>query len=234
MRNKIMDIHNHTTWSDGVHTMEEIIENGISNKVDIIGISDHFNTNKCNSISISRLDKYIKRLWKIKEKYKDKIEVLAGIEICMNKEWSELEILPYEILNKLDYVLFEYIDWFSDSVTLNEIEYYANRFTCKKGLAHTNIFSLIKKYGVNNVIRIINKNRLFWELNVNEGYEYFDYIITNKDALDVIELFNKLKENKIKITVGSDTHSLKFYDIKKIMIGNELAALCDITKVNGN
>lgn len=232
MSRKIMDIHNHTTWSDGVHTTEEIIENAINNRVDIIGISDHFNTIKCNSISISKLHKYIEYLWEMKEKYKNKIKVLAGIEICMNKEWCELDNLPYNILSKLDYVLFEYIDWFSDSVTLREIEYYTKRISCPKGLAHTNIFSLIDKYGINNVIKLIKENELFWELNVNEGYEYFDYIITNRDEVKVNELFNKLKENNVKISVGSDTHSLKFYDINRVRIGNELAAESDITKLN--
>lgn len=232
MSRKIMDIHNHTTWSDGVHTTEEIIENAINNGVDIIGISDHFNTIKCNSISIPKLHKYIEFLWKMKDKYKDKIKVLSGIEICMNKEWCELNNLPYNILSKLDYVLFEYIDWFSDSVTLKEIQYYTKRISCPKGLAHTNIFSLIDKYEIDNVIKLIKDNELFWELNVNEGYEYFDYIINNRNEVKIIELFNKLKENDIKISVGSDTHALKFYDINKIKIGNELAAESDITKLN--
>lgn len=222
MLRKIMDIHNHTT--------EEIIENAINNEVDIIGISDHFNTIKCNSISISKLHKYIEFLWKMKDKYKNKIKVLAGIEICMNKEWCELDNLPYNILSKLDYILFEYIAWFSDSVALKEIEYYTERVSCPKGLAHTNIFSLIDKYGINNVIKFIKDNELFWELNVNEGYEYFDYIINNRNEVNVIELFNKLNESDIKISVGSDTHSLKFYDINKIKIGNQLAAESDITK----
>lgn len=229
MQKKIIDIHNHTIWSDGVHTIEEIIENAIGNRVDVIGISDHFNTIKCNSISISMLSQYIKSVWRMKEKYKDKIKVLAGVEICMNKEWSELESLPYETLNKLDYVLFEYIDWFSDSVTLKEIGYYANKIVCRKGLAHTNIFSLIQKYGISNVIKLIKENELFWELNVKEGYEYFDYIIDNRDTLEIIQLFNNLKENEITITVGSDTHSLMYYDFGRIIAGNELAAICDIS-----
>lgn len=232
MSYKIMDIHNHTIWSDGVGTVDEIIENAINNKVDIIGISDHFNTIKCNSVLTAKLEQYVKSLEKKKEKYKDKIEVLAGIEICMNKDWCELDRLPYDKLNKLDYVLFEYIDWFPSSVNLKELKNYVDKFTCKKGLAHTDIFSLIKKYGINNVINKIKEYDLFWEINVNKGYGYFDYIIMNKEKPEVIEVFNKLKKNKIKITVGSDTHSLYYYDINRIMIGNQLASTYDVANIN--
>lgn len=232
MSNKIMDIHNHTKWSDGASTVEEIIENAINNKVNIIGISDHFNTIKCNSVLTAKLEQYIQDLEKEKEKYKDKIEVLAGIEICMNKDWCELDKLPYDKLNKLDYVLFEYIDWFPSSVTLKEIKNYASKITCKKGLAHTDIFSLIKIYGIGNVIEFIKENELFWEINVNRGYGYFDYILMNNDKPQVIEIFNKLKKNNIKITVGSDTHSLWYYDINRIIIGNQLASTYDVTSIN--
>lgn len=223
MLNKIMDMHNHTTWSDGLHRAEVIIENAINNGVGIIGISDHFNTIKCNSVPDFMLKQYIESLKEIKDKYKDKIEVLVGIEICMSKGWCQFDRLPYDTLNMLDYVLFEYVDFFSDSVTLQEINEYTGKVTCKKGLAHTNLFNLGKKYGLENVMKVLKDNDLFWEINVNPGYEYFDKIIENKDNIDVVELFNKLKEYEIKITVGSDTHSLRYYDIKRIRIGNQLA-----------
>lgn len=223
MTNKIMDIHNHTTWSDGIHSSENIIKNAIKHEINIIGISDHFDTSKCKSIHTSKLHKYIESLEKMKDKYKGKIEVLSGIEICMNREWCDLDKLPYDALNKLDYVLFEYIDCFYDSVTLKEIKTYTSKITCKKGLAHTNLLNLIKKYGIDEVMKLLRENDLFWELNVNVGYEYFEEIIRNKGNSDVVELFNKLKENEIEITVGSDTHFLYYYDINKIKSGNELA-----------
>ena len=45
-----MDLHNHTIWSDGIHTPEKIIQNAIVNSVTTIGISDHFETDKCQSL----------------------------------------------------------------------------------------------------------------------------------------------------------------------------------------
>lgn len=223
MLNEIMDMHNHTTWSDGAHGAEKIIENAINHGVGIIGISDHFDTYKCRSIPTSMLKQYIESIEKIKDKYKDKIKVLAGIEICMRKEWCHLDKLPFDILNMLDYVLFEYVDYFADSVTLKEINEYTSKVACDKGLAHTNLFNLGKRYGIDNVIKILQDNHLFWEINVDPGYEYFDNIIENKDTADVGELFNKLKDGGIKITVGSDTHTLYSYDIDRLSLGNQLA-----------
>jgi len=222
MLNKIMDMHNHTTWSDGEHEAEELIENAINHGVEIIGISDHYDTIKCHSIPASMLREYIQSLEEIKNKYKGKIKVLSGIEICMNQEWCYLYNLRFDILNRLDYVLFEYVDYFPDSVTIKEMKEYTSKITCKKGLAHTNLFSLGEKYGLENVIKDLKDNDLFWEINVNPGYKYFDNIIVNKETTPVVELFNKLKEYDIKITVGSDTHSLRFYDSERIRLGNLL------------
>lgn len=223
MVNKVVDLHNHTIWSDGAHKPEKIIENAIDHGIEVIGISDHFDTFKCSSIPAYKLKQYIENLEEMKDKYKDKIQVLAGIEVCMSKEWCNVDELPYDTLNMLDYVLFEYVDCFSDSVTLKELKEYASKVTCKKGLAHTNLFTLGKKYGMDNVIKSLKENDLFWEINVNPGYEYFDEIIENKCSYNVAKFFNELKENDIKITVGSDTHSLNFYDIRRIRVGNLLA-----------
>ena len=228
MLNKIMDLHNHTKWSDGAHGVEKIVKHAINNGVGIIGITDHFDTIKCHSVSNFKLKQYIESLKEIKDKYKDRIEVLAGIEICMSKDWGQVDKLPYETLNMLDYVLFEYVDCLPhDSVTLKEINEYTSKVTCKKGLAHTNIFDLGDKYDIDYVIKTLKDNDLFWEINVAPRYKYFDYIIRNKNKDFVIELFNKLKEGGIIITVGSDTHSLYSYpypyNIDRLRVGNQLA-----------
>ncbi|WP_160690453.1 hypothetical protein [Clostridium sp. C2-6-12] len=54
----------------------------------------------------------------------------------------------------------------------------------------------------------------------------------NNNNSQVIEIFNKLKKNNIKITVGSDTHSLWYYDINRMMIGNQLASSYDVANIN--
>jgi histidinol phosphatase-like PHP family hydrolase len=218
-----MDLHNHTIWSDGIHTPEKIIQNAIVNSVTTIGISDHFETDKCQSVLRKDIKNYIININELKEKYKDKIQVLAGIEICMNKELCDLDNLPYEELNKLDYVLLEYIDYFKHSVKLCEIGKYTSKLTCKIGLAHTNLLTACKIYGLRYVVNTLKEHNLFWELNVNEGYDYFDEVVNSIDSWKTSRLLKKLKKNNILMSVGSDTHSLDYYDIEKLTIGNMIA-----------
>nr|WP_206155064.1 CpsB/CapC family capsule biosynthesis tyrosine phosphatase [Clostridium muellerianum] len=217
-----MDLHNHTIWSDGTHSPEKIIENAIEHKLTAVGISDHFQTDKCASVSIQNLNNYIKDLERLKYKYRDKIQVYSGIEICMHKDLCDLNNLPYDHFNKLDYVLLEYIDCFKKSIKLNEIEQYTKNLKCSIGLAHTDLLHFYKNYGLNFLINKLKRNNLFWELNVNEGYEYFDEIVSSIDSWKTKRLFKHLKKNDIKISVGSDTHCLDSYNIEKLKIANML------------
>lgn len=223
MVNELMDMHNHTILSDGCNTPEEIIENAIENGVTKVGISDHYNTIKCYSVSEKGLDKYIRHLELLKKNHKDDIDVLTGIEICTNREWCDLERLPIDKLNQLDYILLEYVDLFSDSITFKEIDKYVSKFKCRVGLAHTNLFETCRKYGLDFVADVLQKNNLLWEINVNPGYEYFDYIMDELENNEVRNLFQKLKEKNVEIIVGSDTHSLIYYDVGRLKKGNRLA-----------
>ena len=218
-----MDLHNHSIWSDGIHTPENIIQNALKNNVTAIGISDHFHTSKCSSLHKQDLKEYVENINKLKLKYQDEIQIFAGIELCMNRDFCDLQNLPYDDLNKLDYVLFEYIDFFKNSVKFTELNKYTSKLNCKLGLAHTDLLNFCKIYGLKTVINMLKENNLFWELNVNDGYEYFDTVVDSIDSWSTSRLFKNLKKNNIQISVGSDTHCLDYYDIKKLRIGNMLA-----------
>lgn len=76
------DLHTHTTYSDGHNTPEEMILKAIELGLEKIGISDHSYTSCDESYCMmnDKYDSYIKEINELKEKYKDKIEVLCGIE----------------------------------------------------------------------------------------------------------------------------------------------------------
>ncbi|MBX4263122.1 CpsB/CapC family capsule biosynthesis tyrosine phosphatase [Clostridium estertheticum] len=219
----LMDLHNHTTWSDGIHSPKEIIENAISCGIESIGISDHFATTKCNSITVNKLERYIKRIEKLKKLYESKINVIIGVEICTSSTWCKLNELDTDKLNKLDFILFEYVESFSDSFTLNDLKDFREKLTCNVGLAHTNPFMLMEKYDLDYIAKFLSDEKIFWEINVNEGYEYFDKLLKNIDTNLVEKLFKVFKEKGVEITVGSDTHSLDWYDLKKLKLGNVFA-----------
>lgn len=76
------DLHTHTVFSDGKNTAEEMVLSAIEKGLDTIGISDHsytsFDTEYC--MDINRYDEYIRTISDLKEKYKERIQVLCGIE----------------------------------------------------------------------------------------------------------------------------------------------------------
>lgn len=104
--------HTHTTMSDGAYTPEELVQKAIEAGLDEIGISDHYYTLKggINCVDDDKIDDYLGKIEELRQKYGDKIRILAGLEIdtsCFNLKRSKL---PFEKLNKLDYVLFEYVE----------------------------------------------------------------------------------------------------------------------------
>ena len=79
----IMDLHNHTTWSDGKNTIDELIKHAILIGINVLGFSDHFNNLK-PSIPFDHLEYYINELDEYKEKYKNRITILKSLEILFN------------------------------------------------------------------------------------------------------------------------------------------------------
>ena len=202
----ITDLHNHTIFSyDGSNTPDEIIENAINCGVSVIGITDH-------QFSIGdKLPMYYEYIEHCKIKYADKIRVLCGLEIGTRP--APPESLPLAT-SRFDYVLFESLD---DERAMDFYEFLEWRrlFTCKVGLAHTDIFKLSERYGL-DIIKIMRDNDIFWELNTSGNYPYYYDFLTNEKKQRAIQ------NSGIYVSVGSDTHYLAEYRKKQIRRANEL------------
>lgn len=83
------DIHSHTEKCGHAYgTMEEYVESAIDKGMDVIGISDHcpnFSSDEDHptprlKMAKSQFSNYVNEILNLKEKYKDQIEVLLGIE----------------------------------------------------------------------------------------------------------------------------------------------------------
>lgn len=77
------NFHQHTTFSDGKDSVEEVVLSAIKQNMIAIGISDHsyvggFETS-CK-MSLPDNPEYLMEIKHIKEKYKDKIAVYTGVE----------------------------------------------------------------------------------------------------------------------------------------------------------
>lgn len=202
----IVDLHNHTKFSyDGSNTPEEIIENAINSGIDVIGITDHQFTIGDN------LPVYYEYIQHCKIKYADKIKVLCGLEIGTRP--APEQSLPIAT-RQFDYVLFECLD---DSRAMDFYEFleWRRQFVCKAGLAHTDIFALGERYGL-DIIKVLRDNDIFWELNTSGNYNYYYDFLTNTKKQRII------KESGIPVSVGSDTHYLAEYRKKQIRRANQL------------
>lgn len=241
----MVDIHNHSIYSDGCHTPEEIVINAINHGIDTIGLSDHHKAFFMEKPKHKDFKSYISEINGLKEKYNDRIKVLSGIEINLNFKTAIDEYrIPYDSVQSLDYVLLERIDGLAPfepprrhHIRLKEISRITEKIKCKIGLAHTDIFELSEiysedkglEYGMDYVISIMKNYNIFWEINTQSQYKYFDYIIKNSNNEKVTMLFNKIQKHKIEAIAGSDTHYINFdFDINKLKIANEIAACISV------
>ena len=194
------DLHNHTHFSyDGSNTPEEVIENALSNGIEVIGITDH-------QFSIGAdIRKYISCINKCKEKYINKITILCGLEIGTRPKPDDFLVSYSE---QLDYCLFESIDSLS-AMDFYEFLEWTRLFKCPVGLAHTDIFSLEKRYGV-DIFKILKQYNLFWEINTSGNYNYYYDFITNKEKQE------RVKNSNITLSIGSDTHWIGDFSVNKI------------------
>lgn len=78
----LQDLHVHTTFSDGKNTPEEMVEAAIAKGMTCIGFSDHGYTPQEDGFCIpkDRMQLYQDTINQLKEKYRDHIKILCGIE----------------------------------------------------------------------------------------------------------------------------------------------------------
>ena len=86
MNNKIIDLHSHTTYSDGELTPQELIYLAIENNVGTLAITDHDTLNGIKNIN-SEDEKIIK----------SKIQIIDGIELTAYVEKGLMHILGLNI-----------------------------------------------------------------------------------------------------------------------------------------
>lgn len=77
------NLHTHSTYSDGKSPMEDTIAEAISQGMHTLGFSDHSSVPFDSRVSIpmDKNDEYVSRLKELKIKYKDKINILASMEM---------------------------------------------------------------------------------------------------------------------------------------------------------
>lgn len=199
-----MNLHNHTTFSDGRYSPRQIIEAGVDFGLTHIAITDHYMTSKVDSIPFDGLLKYIDEINTLAKEFQDDITVLCGVEFDSCKKRTDFSKIEYEDINKLDLVLFEYVQndiW--NGMPLWELLRIRENIKCQVGLAHNDIGKNFSHTKYDELIAVLEANKIFIELcpslrnsKLNTPYYHF-----------AEGFFEILRGSEVLISIGTDTHS---------------------------
>ena len=200
----MMNLHNHTTYSDGRFSPRDIVEASIRAGLGAVGISDHYRTTRTRSLMPAGIDEYVEHLRRLAIHYKDTIRVLVGLEIDASPERTEdLAYLPVAQLNKMDYLLFENIqDEESGGMSLWELFDMRKELEPPVGLAHNDIARNFADVDATLLIPVLETNHLFLELCPSPRHMKLQRPLYRHSA----DFFSKLKNTRVELSFGTDTH----------------------------
>ena len=210
---KIVDLHHHSMYSyDSIDAPRDVVLNAIANHVDTIGFTDHqFSIRK-------RLHEYISDISKLKREFQGRIKILCGLEIGTRPMPDDFLASNSEML---DYCLFESLDS-GRAMDFYEFLEWRRLFRCPVGLAHTDVFKMSERYGI-DILSCLRDSDIFWELNTSGNYIYYYDFLTNPDKRE------RVYKSGIQMSVGSDTHNIGTYNVSKLKRAIKLIAN---TKIN--
>lgn len=203
MKPAVQNLHNHTPFSDGAYSVDELCEAHLALRdvtVEAIAITDHlFCTPSSRKVEHERdFDRvfgnearsYLREMRAAAERWAGRIKVHVGCEINWPLNKHLIEPIKQAVAG-LDFILFEYIDWGA----LTQLASVARRFPCPVGLAHVRIPEDFGNTSMDQVVRTMANARLFYEFNSKV------YPLTEDDRW-----FALLPGHRVPISIGTDTH----------------------------
>ncbi len=197
------NLHNHTPFSDGAYTIDEIIEAHLREptlSMAGIGISDHlFCTPSSREVTSEKeFDRifaretrdYVRAVHEARQRWADKVQVFCGAEINWPMNKNMLGSVR-ALLDGLDYLLFEYVDWAGLTTLANQ----ARRWPCPVGLAHAAVHVSFPTTSMDQVVRTLANARIFYELSA----KFFP--LEEHDRW-----FHILPAHRVQVAIGTDTH----------------------------
>ena len=193
--NYLQNLHTHSTFCDGKNTPEEMVQLAIKKGFDSIGFSGHsyMSFSKGYSMSLEGTEEYKKVVTKLKEKYKNEIDIYLGLEFEMySNEGTEngIDLSGYDYLIGSSHYLKignEIVGFDRDAKAVKDV---IDNYFGGNGLAfakrYYEEFSEIYKYGKFDIIGhfdIINKTLDQIPHFDPESKEYLSYAFECMDAL---------------------------------------------------
>lgn len=234
----IQDLHAHTYYSFcSDDTPERVIDVAIANGVQLFGICDHNYGVGCARTDFcwnqgAKLDadygktlvRYYDHISALKQKYRNKIKLLCGIEVCTLLSKDSYALPRNTDISFFDYCLVENLDN-KNSYLQGDIFSFAKRAGCPTGIAHTDIFAFIRSIGEEpyKYFRKMAEQGIFWEINVNydskHSFKTHDYVtefFKNKQQQEIV------KKSGVKLSVGFDSHIAHEYKADRVKTACQL------------
>jgi DNA polymerase (family 10) len=210
------DLHMHSTWSDGSHTISEMAEAMHAKGYAYACLTDHSRSLRvANGLSTERLLEQMDEVAKINDQYDD-FTLFSGIEMDILPDGS-LDY-PDEVLSRLDFVIASIHSSFSqDQKQIMKRLENACRNPYVRLIAHPTGRMLGKRKGyavdVNRLIQIAAETGTALELNAS------------RFRLDLSsDWLGKVQDAGVKIAIDTDSHSLKMIDDMKLGVATAIRA----------
>lgn len=202
MADGIINLHNHTPFSDGAYTIDELCEAHLKAGFPVagIGICDHLfctpssrevrGEKEFDRVFAKETRNYVAMVREARKAWAGKLQIFCGAEINWPLNKPHLEIIR-GMLAGVDYVLFEFVDWAGLTTLANQ----ARRWPCPVGLAHTDVRVAFPNTSIDQVVRTIANARIFYEVN--------------SKLLPLAEheaWFRAVPNHRVHIALGTDTH----------------------------
>ncbi len=102
----LTNLHTHSLYCDGSNSLEEMVLSAIDNNFDSLGLSSHGPVNEETDWNIKqyKFEEYIEEVNRLKEKYKDNIQVYLGMELDYIPGMGFTE-LCLSLIDRLDYYI---------------------------------------------------------------------------------------------------------------------------------
>jgi histidinol phosphatase-like PHP family hydrolase len=199
----LLNLHNHTPFSDGAYDFDEICQAHLDLadiRVDGVGFSDHLFCTPSSREVKSPSDfaklfeketrRYLSLVREVQARWTGRLQVFCGCEINWPLNRHLLDQIR-EMLAGFDFVLFEYVDWAGLTQLANRVR----RWTCPVGLAHFNVADQCPHTSLEQVVRTMANARIFYEINS------LHMTVSLSDPW-----FKIMPEHRIQVALGTDTH----------------------------
>ena len=200
------DLHSHSLWTDGIHSIEQMAQAAIERKYDYLAITDHsFSMRIAHGLSESQA---LSQIQEIREFNKlNKMKLLAGIEVDILADGN----LDYadEILDQFDFViaavhshlhqeplvLYKRLEKALSNPFVNILAHPTGRLLGRPGILFCDREPY--KISIQDIISLCKKNNVVLEVNCFP------------ERLDLNEQNAALAISQgVKISLGTDAHSL--------------------------